>query len=66
MVEGGLKEAAEGVAGVCEWFTKEAIDLGLVYTTGGAPVRYFVPINEPRRERIAMILARALRYFRFG
>jgi hypothetical protein len=57
-LEATLKEALEQVAAVCQWFTAEATDLEQVFATGGSPERYFIMINDPRRERMALVLAR--------
>ena len=55
-----LKTAMERFDELCTWFTKEAADLEQICTTSSASVeRYFIPINEPRRERVAATLARA-------
>ena len=54
-----LKLAMEGFDALCAWFTKEAADLEQVCTTSGAVERYFIAVNEPRRERVAATLARA-------
>lgn len=34
------------------------VDLVQVFGTGGSPERYFIMINEPKRERIALELAK--------
>ncbi len=57
-IEASTKSAVEKVAKVCEWFTAEAADLEQVFATGGSPERYFIMINDPRRERIALVLAK--------
>jgi hypothetical protein len=59
ITEAELQPAVARVAAVCEWFTQEAADLELVFTAGGSPERYFTPINNPRHERIALMLTRA-------
>lgn len=58
-LEAELKTAIARVAAVCAWFTQEASDLEQIFTTGGSPERYFIPINEPRSERVALTLTRA-------
>lgn len=57
-VEGYIKAAVDKVGKVSEWFTAEAADLKQVFTTGGSPERYFIMINDPRRERMALELAK--------
>jgi hypothetical protein len=44
---------------LCDWFTKEAADLEQVCKTNASVERYFIQVNDPRRERIAAILTRA-------
>lgn len=56
--EASIKSAVNQVAKVSEWFTAEAADLEQVFSTGGSPERYFIMINDPRRERIALELAK--------
>ena len=58
-VDTALKEAMASFDGLCTWFTKEAEDLEHACKTGGGAERYFIAINEPRRERVASVLARA-------
>lgn len=60
--EAAIKVAVAQVADRCKWFTKEASDLEGILSTGGSVERYFIPINEPRIERISCQLARE----RFG
>ncbi len=57
-IEASLKSAMEQVDARCEWFTAEAADLEQIFATAGSPERYFIMINEPRRERLALALAR--------
>ncbi len=57
-VEASIKTAVEKVAKVSEWFVAEAADLKQVFSTGGSPERYFIMIDDPRRERIALELAK--------
>jgi hypothetical protein len=59
MLDASLKIAMERLDTLCEWFIKEAADLEQICTTSGSVERYFIPINEPRRERVAATLARA-------
>ena len=58
-LDASLKAAMEGFDALCSWFTKEAADLEQICTTSGSVERYFIPINEARRERVAATLARA-------
>jgi hypothetical protein len=58
-LDAALKQAMAGFDALCTWFTKEAVDLEQVCKTSGAVERYFIAINEPRRERVASVLARA-------
>jgi hypothetical protein len=57
-VEASIKSAVEQVAKVSDWFTAEATELKQIFDTGGSPERYFIMINAPRRERIALELAK--------
>ena len=57
-IEAAIKTAVEKVAKVSEWFTAETLDLKQVFSTGGSPERYFIMINDPRRERMALELAK--------
>lgn len=57
-VDAAIKSAIEQVEAVSGWFTAEAQDLVQVFSTGGSPERYFILINDPRRERIALELAK--------
>lgn len=57
-VDGAIKSAIGQVEAVSEWFTAEAKDLVQVFSTGGSPERYFIMINDPRRERMALELAK--------
>lgn len=54
-----LKAAMVRFNGLCVWFSEEAIELELICSTGGSVERYFMPMNEPRRERVAVTLALA-------
>ncbi|WPJ95219.1 hypothetical protein SH580_17495 [Coraliomargarita algicola] len=57
-VEATIKAAVDRVGKVGEWFTAEASDLKQVFSTGGSPERYFIMINNPRVERMAIELAK--------
>jgi hypothetical protein len=57
-IEASLQKAEEQLAQVCEWFSDEAAKLDELFKSGGAPERYFILINEPRRERLALQLAK--------
>jgi hypothetical protein len=56
--EASIKSAVNLVAEVSEWFSAEAADLEQLFNTGGSPERYFIMIDDPRRERIALELAK--------
>lgn len=56
--EAQLKLGLEQVKDLCEWFTAEAIDLEQIFNTGGMPERFFLNVNEPRVERLALALSR--------
>jgi hypothetical protein len=58
-LDASLFAAMERFDLLCSWFKTEAADLEQTCTTSGAVERYFIPINEPRCERIAAALARA-------
>jgi hypothetical protein len=53
-----LKEAVETMAKACAWFVEEAAFLKSVFTGETDPHRYFIPIQNPDVERIAVALAR--------
>lgn len=57
-IEATIKNALEQIVKRAEWFSAEASDLEQAFTTGGSPERFFIAINEPRRERIAVELSR--------
>jgi hypothetical protein len=57
-VEASIKAATLEVGKVYDWFTAEAADLKQVFHTGGSPERFFIMINDPRRERMALELAK--------
>jgi hypothetical protein len=57
-IEAAVKAAIEQVAKVSEWFIAEAADLKRVFNTGGSPERYFIMINDVRRERMALQLTK--------
>lgn len=56
--EASIKTAVGKVAKASEWFSAEAADLEQVFATGGSPERYFIMIGDPRRERVALELAK--------
>jgi len=56
--EASIKTAVGEVAKISEWFSAEAADLEQVFATGGSPERYFITIGDPRRERVALELAK--------
>jgi len=56
--EAALKSAVEALDARCQWFSAEAADLENVFSTGGSPERYFISMNDPRLERVAVALAR--------
>ena len=57
-IEASIKKALEEITKVSEWFTAERSDLETVFSTGSSPERYFIMINDPKRERIAVQLAK--------
>jgi hypothetical protein len=57
-IQASINTAVEQVAKVSEWFVAEAADLKQVFSTGGSPERYFILINDPRCERIALELTK--------
>lgn len=57
-VEGELKRALEMMSAACDWFTREAEQLQAVFSSDEDPNRYFIPIQNPEVERIALSLAR--------
>lgn len=57
-IEASVKNALDKIARVAEWFSQEVPDLEQAFTTGGSPERYFISINEPRIERMAVELSR--------
>lgn len=57
-VEASIKVALERLVKLTEWFSDEATDLEQAFSTGGSPERFFISINEPRRERMAIELSR--------
>jgi len=57
-MEGALKKALEDTEKRCEWFKAEASDLENVFSTGGSPERFFISMNNPRLERVAVALGR--------
>lgn len=57
-VEATIKAALGELTKVVEWFSVEAHDLQQAFTTGGSPERFFISINDPRRERMAVELSK--------
>ena len=57
-VETEIKAAVERVAKVSDWFTAEAAELKQTFDAGGSPEPYFIMINHPRTERVALELAK--------
>jgi len=57
-MEGALKKAVDDAEKRCQWFKAEASDLENVFSTGGSPERFFISMNHPRLERVAVALAR--------
>jgi hypothetical protein len=57
-VEADVKAAIESIARACEWFSDEANKLKEAFSNGTDPNRYFIPIQDPKVERIALALAR--------
>ncbi len=52
-----LNPSMERVTRFCEWFTDEAAELRQLVTHGGEPARFFLPLNRPAIERLAVQLA---------
>lgn len=57
-MDASLKLAMEHFDALCEWFPREAQELKDCATAGTAE-RYFIPMNEARRECVAVTLAHA-------
>ena len=57
-IEASVKGSLDKINKLTEWFSKEVPDLEQAFTTGGSPERYFISINEPRIERMAVELSR--------
>ncbi|HKK19235.1 MAG TPA: hypothetical protein VJ952_11195 [Opitutales bacterium] len=57
-VEAAVKSSLDKMARLSEWFPSEVADLEQAFTTGGSPERFFISINEPRTERMAVELSR--------
>lgn len=57
-IEASVKSSLDKIGRVGEWFGTEISDLEQAFTTGGSPERFFIPINEPRNERVAVELSR--------
>ena len=58
-IDAALQTALGRFDALCIWFTEEASDLELICTATDSVERYFMPMNEPRLERVAVTLARA-------
>jgi hypothetical protein len=56
--EAAIKAAVEKVAKACQWFTADAAELEQVFASGGSPERFFILMDDPRRERIAVQLSK--------
>ena len=56
--EAELKRALEDMSESCAWFQDEAAELKAVFDNEGDPNRYFIPIQDPEVERIAVAMAR--------
>jgi len=61
-VQAEIKAALERLDKLLGWFKPDASDLEQSFATGGSPDRYFIPINDARRERMAVELTK----LRFG
>lgn len=57
-VEASLKRAQTSLGKLAEWFKEEAKLLEQAFSPGGSPERYFITINEPRREQMAVELSK--------
>jgi hypothetical protein len=57
-IEASLRTAKAQLNKVCGWFKDDAVVLEEIFNTGGAPERYFIMINKPERERLAVELAK--------
>lgn len=57
-IEASLKTALDKLDKLAKWFSSEVPDIEQAFTTGGSPARFFISINEPRRERMAVELSR--------
>jgi hypothetical protein len=57
-IEASLKVAQEQLNKVCDWFKEDAAQLEEVFNSGAAPERYFIMINKPKREQLAVQLAK--------
>jgi len=58
-IEASLQITMERFDALCAWFTEEAEELEHICKKGESVERYFIPINESRRECVATTLARA-------
>jgi len=56
--EAALKYALEQMDMASQWFTEGAAELTAVFENEEDPARYFIPIQDPEVERIAVALAR--------
>jgi hypothetical protein len=57
-IETAIKAAVDEVGKLSDWFTADAADLKQVFSSGSSPERFFIMINDPRLERIALQLAK--------
>lgn len=57
-IEASIKNSLEKLDKVGGWFSREMPDLEQTFITDGSPERFFISINEPRTERIAIELSR--------
>lgn len=58
-IDASLQTVMERFDALCTWFTEEAAELEKICKKGESIERYFISINESRRERIAATLTRA-------
>lgn len=57
-LEGRLKNALERIDAISEWFAAEAAELRDLVENGGSYERFFITLNDPRLERVALALTR--------
>ena len=57
-LEASFKTALERFDELCEWFAEEAAELKQIGKADEAIERYFLPINNPERERVAVAMAK--------